>query len=244
MKKKILSRTIILGLILTSFYSCKEEEFYEKDFITTLSDEYEEEYDEAPGDINDIIEEVKNTCANAVSSGDLETQTIRVDFPAAIECNFNEQGTTVDDLNDDLNGPRLNGKIRARIEQYAKVTLPSDVSICDLSFNFPDQTMQYDDEIILLLNNYVVMSSQNYAENTQGYAQVGFKVNDLGFQEYKWQGDNSLYNLFYAYNVTPKYCLGLDSSDPLYNQKCFIPPTCRRHKSFLNRKLFIKLLNF
>jgi hypothetical protein len=43
MKTKGLGKLVILGLILTSLVSCKEEEFYEKEFIDTLSDQYERE---------------------------------------------------------------------------------------------------------------------------------------------------------------------------------------------------------
>jgi hypothetical protein len=40
---KGLAKLVTLGLILTSFVSCQEEEFYEKEFIDTLNDQYERE---------------------------------------------------------------------------------------------------------------------------------------------------------------------------------------------------------
>jgi hypothetical protein len=51
MKTKDLGKLLILGLILTSMVSCKEEEFYEKEFIDTLSDQYERE--NLPDDIGE-----------------------------------------------------------------------------------------------------------------------------------------------------------------------------------------------
>lgn len=93
-----------------------------------------------------------------------------------------------------------------------------------MDFDFPTQMMEYDDEIFLLLNNYVVMSSQNYSEATNEYPN-GLKVNDMGFTEYKWHGENALYNLLYGHNVTQRYCLGLDPLSPEYDEKCVIPRT-------------------
>ena len=43
MKTIGLAKLVTLGLILTTFVSCQEEEFYEKEFIDTLSDQYERE---------------------------------------------------------------------------------------------------------------------------------------------------------------------------------------------------------
>ena len=38
-------------------------------------------------------------------------------------------------------------------------------------------------------------------------------------------GENGLYDLFYSWDITPKYCLGLDESMPDYHNKCNIPKT-------------------
>jgi hypothetical protein len=43
MKTLGLTKLVTLALILTSFVSCQEEEFYEKEFIDTLNDQYERE---------------------------------------------------------------------------------------------------------------------------------------------------------------------------------------------------------
>jgi len=223
MSFKFFSKLILSTLLVFVFVSCEEEKFYDKDFLTNVEDQFEKENEEG-ADINNVIEGALMECDDALVNNTYQTHVVTVSFPAAIECEFNEAGINVDDINAAGNGPRLNGKVRARMEQNYTASLPSGSTVCDMDFNFPTQQMQYDDEVFLLLNNYVVMSSQDYSEVHPQFVN-GFKINDMGFMEYKWMGDNGLYNLDYDWNLTPKYCLGLDSSDPEYNEKCFIPPT-------------------
>ncbi len=174
------------------------------------------------------VENVVIKCEEAIKNGKVLTAPIVVNFPAAIECNFNEAAAPDDFLSLNLagNGSRKDGKIRARDEQVFKANLPANAIICDLNFNFPLQAMKYDDEIFLTVNNYVIMSSQNYsaASGAADYAN-GFKTNALGLMEYKWLAPNGLYNLRYGQQITPKYCLGVNPLDPLYNDKCSLPPT-------------------
>lgn len=92
-----------------------------------------------------------------------------------------------------------------------------------MDFNFPEQDMQYDDEIILLVNNYVVMSSQNYVQSDKH--PNGLAKNANGLQDYKWQGENALLGLFYGYDYTEPFCLGVDNDDPEWDKKCNIPRT-------------------
>jgi len=170
--------------------------------------------------------EVIKKCEDPEMMNKLIEKKFTINFPAAIECQFNETGTNENDLNEYLNGPRKNEKIRARIEQYTKITLPENGVICDMKFQFPNQKMLYDDEILLTVNNYVVMSSQNYSTQSGNakYAN-GLKINADGLMEYNWMGDNGLYNLYYGTSVTPKYCLGLTNQDANYHERCSIPKT-------------------
>jgi hypothetical protein len=55
--------------------------------------------------------------------------------------------------------------------------------------------------------------------------QNGLKVNEYGFQEFKWLGDNGLYDMDYGWGITPKYCLGLEDSVLDYHLRCDIPAT-------------------
>jgi hypothetical protein len=213
-----LLRTRSLGLCLISLSlltSCKEEEFYEKENIVTLADQYE--LDKAQ------ILDTKKSCEQAVANNSMNTKTVTIHFPSAIECNFNESGVELTDLNSDLNGPRLNQEIRAKVRQNFKVEVSEEETLCDMNFNFPNQQMKYDDEIFLLLNDYVIISSQNYSESSKH--PNGFITNEWGLQEFNWLGDNALYGLFYDINFTPKYCLGVSPDDPEYSSKCAIPQT-------------------
>jgi hypothetical protein len=177
-----------------------------------------------PG-VPDIVDIVLS-CADAKKNGSLLTQTSLIHFDAVGDCAFNENSNNVQDFNIDGNGPRINGKVQARVEQYYKLKLPSLGTICDIDFIFPETTMQYDDEILLTVNNFVVMSSQNYSEASgSDHYSKGLRINEDGLMVYNWIGENSLYNLHYGQAVTPKYCLGVEPSDPDYNLKCNIPPT-------------------
>lgn len=79
MKTKGLGKLLILGLILTSLVSCKEEEFYEKEFIDTLSDQYERENlpddvaEAAWDDPADNPDQVTDTGSNGGGSDDGST---------------------------------------------------------------------------------------------------------------------------------------------------------------------------
>ncbi|MAX67885.1 MAG: hypothetical protein QF441_00560 [Bacteriovoracaceae bacterium] len=194
---------------------CKDEEFYEKEYIETLSDQYEKE--------KQRILDAQTNCKNAVEKNKLVSKIVKIDFPSAIECNFNETGVNADDLNEDMNGPRKNSAIRAKVRQDFKVDLEENITICDMNFDFPNQQMQYDDEIFLLLNDYVIISSQNYSKSDKH--PNGLLTNTWGLQEFKWYGDNALYDLFYDWGYTSRYCLGVDPDDPNFDDKCSIPPT-------------------
>jgi hypothetical protein len=174
-----------------------------------------------------------------VATGKLLSKTETISFAGSGEdftCDFNGGAnnnsnffstTDATKLNSAQNGIAQEGRIRARFHQESVFNLPTAGTICDLKFTFPETKMEYDDEIFLTINNYVVMSSQNYslASGAEEYAS-GLKINEYGLMEYNWlpneNGNNGLYNLKYGQKFTPKYCLGVDSTD---EEKCSIPPT-------------------
>lgn len=215
MKLHLLRKTSLCLASLVIFSSCKEEEFYEKANLETLADQYELDKEK--------ILKTKQSCDNAIANNSLNSRVVTINFPAAIECNFNEGGIGVSDLNDDLNGPRINQAIMAKVRQDFAVEIPAEDTLCDMEFNFPNQEMKYDDEIFLLLNDYVVISSQNYSQSDKH--PNGLLTNEWGLQEFNWLGDNALYNLFYDWNYTSRYCLGVPANDPDFEQKCAIPRT-------------------
>ncbi|MFT6630370.1 MAG: hypothetical protein ACJAS4_000306 [Bacteriovoracaceae bacterium] len=207
-----------IGLCLTAlslFTSCKEEEFYEKENLETLADQYELDREQ--------ILNTKKNCEDVTARNSMLTKLVTIQFPSAIECNFNEGGVEASDLNSEGNGPRLNQAIRARVRQDFTVEVSTEETLCDMNFIFPNQQMKYDDEIFLLLNDYVIISSQNYSESDKH--PNGLLTNEWGLQEFSWYGQNSLYGSFYDWNYTDQYCLGVSAEDPEYAQKCAIPQT-------------------
>lgn len=161
------------------------------------------------------IEENKVACSEAVSKGLMQESTQDIFFPKAPECEWNENG----------NYSKVNRLVRARQEQYVEVDLPEGAVLCDMEFDFPEQTMTYDDEIFLTLSDKILFASTDYSteSGSSHYATDGLAINTLGLVEYKWDGDNGLANLFYDWAVTPRYCLGVPESE--YDTKCVIPAT-------------------
>ena len=225
--KKIIQLIAVLSL-MTSLYSCKgQETAFQKTDLPQESIVNRNNTGDIPDDIVDpIVDIIKLNCIEAANQQQIQNFYSQVNFPAAINCEFNESGNLPTDLNAYGNGPRKDGKVRARIEQAFSVPLPENAKICDVDFEFPTQAMEYDDEIFILLNNFVLMSSTNYATNSgSNHYLNGLAVNSKGLQTYKWSGDNSLYNLHYGQGVTPRYCYGLNSSDQDYQAKCNLPFT-------------------
>lgn len=183
-------------------------------------------------DVNDIIAK----CNEARELQQTKRKVYSVDFPGSTDrytCDFNDDAVDpndASDLNLAMNGPRKNERIRARLEQDVNIQLPEDAIICDMDFNFPEaQQIKYDDEIFLTVNNYVVMGSQDLSTgNGRSDFINGLLLNAIGLVEYKWLGQNGMYDLPYVgNNGLSRYCLGVNASDPNFSQKCQIPPTDR-----------------
>jgi hypothetical protein len=109
-------------------------------------------------------ENVKNTSVsspsvsqNCDSLATRKTDTLKVNIPkndpkvAANRCPFG-----VADNNPVAGG---NGKFSARIERRFDVKIPVDRTVCSMKASSPEQTLEYDDQIILTLNDYVLISS-------------------------------------------------------------------------------------
>ena len=175
-----------------------------------------DKFAQVPFSIVTEIENAKIKCAEAEAKGLMLEKTQDIFFPTVPECRWEEDG----------NYSKINRLIRARQEQYIDIDIPKDAILCDMDFDFPTQTMKYDDEIFLTLGGKVLFASQDYSV-TSGEAKFdeGLMVNSLGLIEYKWDGDNGIANLFYDWAVTPRYCLGVDPAD--MDTKCVIPATER-----------------
>lgn len=89
--------------------------------------------------------EAEQNCKNRA----LTAKSIPVNFPKPNRCDWGNNG----------NGDMRNGYAQARSEQNFNLPIPANAVICDMSFSFPNQYMQYDDEIIMTFNGFVLASS-------------------------------------------------------------------------------------
>ncbi len=116
--------------------------------------------------------------------------------------------------NDNLT--RSGGRVRARVEQMAELSLPAGSVLCSLQLQVQENTMTYDDHFYLNLNGNVLLASfvgitQNLLE------QDGLKAYDwMRARDYRWPDSRS--------NQTPAYCLGRQTTD---TANCFVPETER-----------------
>ena len=165
----------------------------------------------APGP--DTAAALNLACSSAATSGVLKTTTVSITFPATTTCEWEVGG----------NLSRVDGRLRARREQFVTIEVPKATRLCDMRFDAPMQTMRYDDEILLVLNDYVLASSQDYAVSSAYPA--GLQRDAQGFVKYKWAGAGGLADQHYGQQVTPAYCLGWNEFDPEYAEACQIPAT-------------------
>ncbi|MGE0172669.1 MAG: hypothetical protein AB7T49_07790 [Oligoflexales bacterium] len=99
----------------------------------------------------------------------------------------------------DGNLTKLDSVVRARREQIQNLDLTGSNVICSVAFNLPQQQINFDDEIFLIFNNYVLAASRDYT-----YA----LPEKNGMYLYDWK---SLVNQPYqAVDTQNYYCLGDD----------------------------------
>lgn len=225
---KILSLLLLVVIVV----SCRPPQ-EETDYSQLESSSSINSSDLSDEEIQVIVNNARITCEQAASSGRLQIRTEQIVFPATRDCEFNETAKENEywEINDQLNGPRKNDKVRAALIQQKLLDLPAGSTLCDMDFDFPTLTMKYDDEILLLLNNYVMFMSTDYSTRSsyEQYQEQGLKVNSQGLVEFKWldreNSQNDLYNLKYGHNKAPRYCQGVPSDIDNYEQLCMIPPT-------------------
>ena len=99
------------------------------------------------------VEEVADRCRSLAG---LTTRRYAVNFPQA----ENVRGTnSVCAWNAAGNLERRNGFIQARHEQFVDTGIPVNAKVCSMSFQFPEQRMVYDDQIILTYRGVVLATS-------------------------------------------------------------------------------------
>lgn len=111
--------------------------------------------------------------------------------------------------NQNGNGGIQNGEIRARTRQEITYNIPENAVICNIEFSSDEQNMRFDDEILLLLNDRVLLSSDDYSDL--------FPVVD-GFSTWSW---DAIYGTPYVINGNPGFCLGEEAG----LASCEVPET-------------------
>jgi hypothetical protein len=105
--------------------------------------------------------------------------------------------TTSCDWGKNGNLSKLDSFVRARREQIQKLDLTGNNVVCSVEFSLPQQNIEFDDEIFLLFNNYVLAASRNYTYALPKTTQLFY---------YDW--DAIANQPYQATEVQDYYCLG------------------------------------
>ena len=110
----------------------------------------------------------------------------------------------------DENLSPLQGFFRAQLVQNHKIEIEDLNTVCEFSFDFPSQDTQFDDEIFLLVDENIVMSSKNYNQH--------FSSVDSGKVKFNWL---ELRDQVYDASAVPEpYCFGQE-----VGSVCEVPTT-------------------
>lgn len=162
--------TVCLALTAFAFQNCSKANFTSDAVDVTSSGSNDDK--KPPGGNPDVEGELPVTETEAeqnCSNRSLKTANASVNFPKPQSCKWNADGNLAD----------RNGYVQARSEQRYDLPVPPNAVICDLSFNFPNQNMRYDDQIIMTFNDYVLASSY------KGLTDLLPKDGDL--RRYEWE---------------------------------------------------------
>ncbi len=101
---------------------------------------------------------------------------------------FKDPGETCKfEVGDNLS--RVDRKVRARREQFKKLDLSENAIICDMSFSFPEQEMEFDDEIFLLFDKIILTASIDYNDLFESKSNMFFydfkKILDAPYKQSK-----------------------------------------------------------
>lgn len=99
------------------------------------------------------VQEVADLCQQV---GNLKTRRFAVNFPEP-DSLPGTQSACAWGLSNNLD-PR-EGFVQARREQIVEAGIPQDAKVCSMKFNFPQQRLEYDDQIILTYRGVVLATS-------------------------------------------------------------------------------------
>lgn len=115
---------------------------------------------------NTLTEAQRDALIAQCSQGTPLTITRQIRFPRTDTCRWNQDG----------NLARRNAYLQAAEAQSSSIQLPANAQLCSMSLASQSSTLHYDDFIILTLNGYVLLSSnQKLTQNLLGSAQTAFQ---------------------------------------------------------------------
>ena len=183
------------------------------------------------------IQEAQAACTRARNQNRLTSKVSTISFDGNSGCQFGSNG----------NSNRLNGHYQARYEESALYHLPDDLDVfCGIDFRFNQSNFTYNDEIVLTLNNFIVLSSSHFNDperalpGESGPHPPSLEEDD-GVMIFDWnrlKGSKSA-EAFH-------YCLGIDKNDNSYDFDCVIPESVPKDQgadNVIDSELFVKIPN-
>ncbi len=101
--------------------------------------------DVPPPNDEDPDDDIIPTCQNST----LYTEVINVSFAPTQDCKWSQDG----------NLGKKDTYIQARLEEVKDLSIPAGATLCDMEFAFQEQTFEYDDHVILTLNDKILMTT-------------------------------------------------------------------------------------
>lgn len=251
---------IVTLLVLTiSLVSCNKDEYYDKsmaisgespDGVAVVimeppsnSDDQVITTPDLPGETpdKDIVVtspqpdpvNVEVECAKAIKEGTIKEKVYNLSFEEVLDCPWG--------IEDNVSGSTAkNCTLGARSEIEKKILLPNDVNrFCELNFKFTNDKQRYDDEVVFTLQDYVLISSQDYSSTKIADESKRFVRDADGLMKFDW---TKLYLAPYYKKTACKnsnmniehYCLGYVAGTPEYEANCILPPTEKMGKMSIN----------
>jgi hypothetical protein len=143
MKKTSILFVILATMMLAAYQNCAKPVSFSKPTSISSTGTPDDPQNPPPGDPNDP--DVIPSCANST----LKSKIVTVSFPFRQDCDWGHNG----------NLSTLDHYIRARSEEVALIELPANSVLCDMGFEFQEQTFEYDDHVILALDNRILMTT-------------------------------------------------------------------------------------
>ncbi len=114
------------------------------------------------GNSQTAVDQLQQLC----SQGAKKTLTQRIRFPETTNCRFGQAG----------NLERKDAFLQAMEAQTTSIALPAKTQLCGVSVDSQVSTIQYDDFMVLTLNGYVLLSSnQQILQGLEGSASTAYK---------------------------------------------------------------------